>query len=260
MTPHLRVVIADDERPARSYLAALLRATDEVDIVAEAADGAEAVHLIEQHRPDVALLDLQMPEVDGLSVVRLLKRKHLPLVIFVTAYDEYAVRAFEVHAVDYLTKPVADARLREALRRARERLERDDLRASAAGQLRDAVGACERPARGGRIDRLPVRHNGDIVLVPVAQIVSAVADGELLHLATRQRETYTVTYPLKALEARLDPDAVIRLGRGVVVSIDAITRVTPLPGGTYTVTLANGHQLDVSRIQSRILRERLLQL
>ena len=123
MTPRLRVVIADDERPARSFLAALLRSYEDVTIVGEAESGTEAVDAIERERPDLALLDLQMPELDGMGVVRMLKKTAMPLVAFVTAFDEYAVRAFEVNAVDYLLKPVEKARLREALNRAQERIE-----------------------------------------------------------------------------------------------------------------------------------------
>jgi DNA-binding LytR/AlgR family response regulator len=112
MTAKLRIVIADDERPARSFLAAMLRTFDDVEIVGEAQNGAEAVEIIEREKPDLALLDLQMPEIDGLGVVRLLRKNMTPLIGFVTAYDEYAVRAFEVNAVDYLLKPVDRARLR----------------------------------------------------------------------------------------------------------------------------------------------------
>ncbi len=107
----IRAVVADDERPARSFLVAMLRDFPDVTIVGEAASGAEAVEVIEDKRPDLALLDLQMPELDGLEVVRLLNKKHMPLVAFVTAYDEYAVRAFELNAVDYLLKPVTVDRL-----------------------------------------------------------------------------------------------------------------------------------------------------
>jgi two-component system LytT family response regulator len=256
----LRVVIADDERPARSFLVAALRSIPDVAVVAEAANGADAIQLIERHKPDVALLDVQMPEVDGLSVVKLLRRRYLPLVIFVTAYDEHAVKAFEVNAVDYLTKPVSDARLREALRRARERLDRDDLRDAAASHVRDAVSDYERSAPAARLDRIPIRQKQDIVLVPTAQVASIVAEGELLHLTTARQERYTITYRLKNLEARLDPAKFIRLGRGVLANVDFIVRVTPLPGGMYTVKLRNGQELDVSRIQSRLLRGRLLQL
>ena len=123
MTARLRVVVADDERPARAFLLTLLRAFDDVVVVGEAASGREAVTLIERERPDLALLDWQMPEMDGIGVVKALKKHELLLVAFVTAYDEYAVRAFEVNAVDYLLKPVESARLREALNRAQERME-----------------------------------------------------------------------------------------------------------------------------------------
>ena len=256
----LRVLIADDERPARLFLAALLRSVPDVTVVAQAANGAEAIQLIEQHKPDLALLDLQMPEIDGLGVVRLLRRKFLPLVVFVTAYDEYAVKAFELNAVDYLTKPVAEGRLKEALRRVRDRLERQDLRDAAATQLRDALESYDRTAPAPRLERIPVRRKDDIVLVPVSQIVSIVAEGELLHLTTVRQEKHTITYRLKDLEARLDPARFIRLGRGAIANVDAIVRVTPLPGGMYTVKLQTGEQLDVSRIQSRLLRGRLLQL
>jgi two-component system LytT family response regulator len=256
----LRVVIADDERPARLFLAALLRSVPDVTIVAQAANGAEAIQLIEQHRPDLALLDLQMPEVDGLGVVRLLRRRYLPLVVFVTAHDEFAVKAFELNAVDYLTKPVTEARLREALRRVRDRLDRQDLKDAAANHLREAVNTYDQLAPAARLDRIPVRRKDDILLVPVSQIVSVVAEGELLHLTTARQERHTISYRLKDLEARLDPAKFIRLGRGVLANVDAIVRVTPLPGGMYTVKLQNGQQLDVSRIQSRLLRGRLLQL
>jgi DNA-binding LytR/AlgR family response regulator len=117
----LRVAIADDERPARSFLAAILHRFDDVEIVGEAANGMDAVAMIESTRPDLALLDLHMPEVDGLGVIRLLKKNTVPLIAFVTAYDEYAVRAFEVNAVDYVLKPVEPARLRQTIDRARER-------------------------------------------------------------------------------------------------------------------------------------------
>src|SRR5213593_2484056 len=175
----LRVVIADDERPARSFLASILRTFDDVEIVGEAANGMEAVALIESKRPDLALLDLQMPEVDGLGVVRLLKKNRTPLVAFVTAYDEYAVRAFEVNAVDYILKPVEAPRLRQTIDRARERLEREEYKSEAVERVRAAVSDYE--AVGGRplFVLFKQKTEYEIVLVPVSQIVSIVAEGEL---------------------------------------------------------------------------------
>jgi two-component system LytT family response regulator len=258
--PRVRVVVADDERPALAFLAAMLRSFPEVDIVAQARDGAEAIRDIERLRPDLVFLDLQMPEVDGLSVVRLLKRRYLPLVIFVTAYDEHAVKAFEVNAVDYLTKPVTEPRLRDAMRRAHERLDRRELRDQAAADVEQAVLTYDHLAVASRLDRIPVRRKDDIVLVPVSQIASVEAEGELLHLTTGRQERHIITYRLKDLEARLDPAKFIRLSRSALANIDYIAKVTPMPGGLYTVKLQNGQELDVSRIQSRLLRGRLLNL
>src|SRR5579883_880535 len=131
----LRVVIADDERPARSFLAAMLRKLGDVDVVGEAANGMEAVSLIESKRPDLALLDLQMPELDGLGVVRLLKRDHMPLIAFVTAHDEHAIHAFEVNAIDYVLKPVDLERLRRTINRVKERLEKEEAGLDEAERL-----------------------------------------------------------------------------------------------------------------------------
>ena len=259
MSGVLRVVIADDERPARHVLGALLRGYDDVEVVGEAADGTEAVELIERVRPDLALLDLQMPELDGLGVVRVVRRDRLPLVAFVTAYDQYAVRAFEANAIDYLLKPVEPARLRRTLARAHERLEQADLRQTVAEQTR-AVAAVEAALPREPLRRIPVRRRDDIVLVPVEQLAAVTADGELLHLLTRAGERHTITYRLKDLEARLDPTAFVRLSRSALVAIDTIAKVSPMPGGTYVVTLRTGQQLAVSRARARTLREELLRL
>jgi two-component system LytT family response regulator len=255
----LRVVIADDERPARSFLAALLRSFEDVVIVAEASSGAEAVGVIERDRPDLALLDLQMPELDGIGVVRMLKKADLPLVAFVTAYDEYAVRAFEVNAVDYLLKPVEKTRLREALNRAQERIEHAEIVAEQGVRVGEAIAAYESSTRP-HLERIPVRRRDEIVIVPVGHIASMVAEGELLYLTTTKGERHTITYRLKDLEARLDPARFIRLGRGTLANVDQIVKVNVMPGGTHEALLANGQKLQVSRLQSRILRERFLKL
>jgi two-component system LytT family response regulator len=259
MSETLRVVIADDERPARSLLLAMLRNYADVEVVGEAKDGAEAVELIEAKRPDLAILDFQMPEVDGLGVVRLLKKSAMPMIAFVTAHDEYAVRAFEMNAVDYLLKPVDAARLREMISRAIDRLDRAEARSAAKAAVASAVHAYDL-ATAGPLRRIPVRKNEAIILVPVEQIAAIVADGELLHITTLRGEKHTITYRLKDLEARLDVDQFVRLSRGTLANISTITKVTPLPGGTYTLTLSNGQQLKSSRFHSRAIRERLLKL
>jgi two-component system LytT family response regulator len=260
MTARLRVVVADDERPARAFLLTLLRSFDDVLVVGEAASGREAVALIEKERPDLALLDWQMPELDGIGVVKSLKKTELPLIAFVTAYDEYAVRAFEVNAVDYLLKPVEKARLREALNRAQERMEHAEIVAEQAGRVTAAVDTYETASRPPYLERIPVRQRDEVVLVPVAQVASIVAEGELLHLTTVNRSRHTITYRLKDLEQRLDPARFIRLGRGTLANIDQIIRVGVMPGGTHEAILSNGQKLQVSRIQSRLLRQGLLKL
>jgi two-component system LytT family response regulator len=258
MREKLRVVIAEDERPARSLLLSMLRSFDDVEVVGEAKDGTEAIELIERQRPDLALLDLQMPEVDGLSVVRLLKKELMPMIAFLTAYDEYAVRAFEVNAVDYLLKPVDPGRLRETISRAIDRLDSADARAPVAHNIATATAMFESSSRP--LARIPVRKKGEIILVPVEQVASILSDGELLHLTTGRGEKHTINYRLKDLEARLDAERFVRLSRGTLVNVTMITKVTPMPGGTYVLSLVNGQQLQSSRFHSRLLRDRLLKL
>jgi two-component system, LytTR family, response regulator len=256
----LRVIVADDERPARSFLVSLLRSFDDVVVIGEAKSGKEAVAVIEHEKPDLALLDWQMPELDGIGVVRLLKKDAMPLVAFVTAYDEFAVKAFEVNAVDYLLKPVEKARLRETLNRAEERIEHSEIVAEQAGRVGAAIEAYEAATRPPFLERIPVRHREEVLIVPVQQIASIVADGELLNITTVRNDRHTINYRLKDLEQRLDPTRFIRLGRGTLANVDLITKVSVMPGGTHVAILSTGHELPVSRLQSRLIRDRLLKL
>jgi DNA-binding LytR/AlgR family response regulator len=254
------VVVADDERPARSFLVALLRSLEDVAVVGVASSGKEAVAMIEKEKPDLAFLDWQMPELDGMGVVRQLRKQSMPLIAFVTAYDEYAVRAFEMNAIDYLLKPVDKSRLRETLNRAQDRMEHVEIVAEQASRIGQALDAYESNARPPFLERIPVRHREEVVIVPVQQIASIVADGELLNITTTRNERHTITYRLKDLERMLDPGRFIRLGRGTLANVDQIGKVAVMPGGTHVAILANGQKLPVSRIQSRVLRERLLKL
>jgi two-component system LytT family response regulator len=258
VTTPIRVIVADDERPARSFLTALLRAMPDVSVVGEGASGREAVSLIEAEKPDLALLDWEMPELDGIGVVRALKGRHLAFVVFVTAYDEYAVRAFEANAVDYLLKPVAKERLKETLARVRQRLEQQEAAEEQRARVDAAIESID--TRATYLERLPVRQRDEVVLVPVSQIASIVADGELLNITTSRNERHVLAFRLKDLEARLDPARFIRLGRGTIANVDQIARISSMPGGTHVVSMANGQELAVSRLQSRVLRARLLKL
>jgi two-component system, LytTR family, response regulator len=259
MSARLKVVLADDERPARAVLAEMIEAGSEAEVVGEAETGPEAVSVIERVRPDLALLDLEMPEMDGLEVARVLKPERMPLLAFVTAYDEYAVRAFEVNAIDYLLKPVAPERLALTFKRTRERLAKPGWRDDQVANLRVAIAEYDR-ARASYPDRLPLRKNDDIVMVSTEHIVSAVADGELLHLTTGRNEKYVISYRLKDLEARLDPARFVRLSRGTLANSRMIARFSPMPGGTYLAIMTNGEELSVSRSQARILRATLMRL
>ena len=271
MTMTLRVIVADDERPARQFLLSMLRSFEDVEIVGEAQTGTETMRVIESTQPDLAFLDLQMPEMDGLSIVRSLRHGRIPLVVFVTAFDEHAVSAFEIEALDYLLKPVDRDRLRATIDRAQERLERASLaEQELLGSAQDKQGRRDRqsapadresPALAGPyIDRFPIRKQDDIYLLPVHRIASVVSEGELMHVTTIAKERYTMNYRLKTLEAKLDPKHFLRVGRGALVNVDAIAKITTMPGGSYLVTLTNTQQLRVSRSQSRVLRGHLLQV
>lgn len=259
-TATLRVLVADDERPARRFLIGLLKKSPGVHVVGEAGSGAEAIQLIETERPDLVLLDLQMPQIGGLDVVRRVKKELLPLVAFVTAFDDFAVEAFELNAVDYLLKPVQQARLDATLERARERLGGAETGEARAAALASAAASYGRVAKRQYLERIPVRRSDEVLILPVRQIASIVAERELLHITTLANEQYVITYRLHLLEGRLDPRRFIRLGRGTLVNLDLITKVHAMPGGSYTVALSNGQELPVSRIQSRALRERFLKL
>jgi two-component system LytT family response regulator len=256
----LRVVIADDERPAREVLKTILGQLDDVEVVGEAENGTEALEMIRSTRPDLALLDLQMPELTGIDVVKMLTKAEMPLVAFVTAYDEYAVKAFELSAVDYLLKPIEKARLKQTLERAAERLEQSDWRETEGEKLKKTADSYDERFPVQPIERIPVRLRDEIVLVPVADIASITADGELLHIVTDSNRKYVINFRLKDLETRLDEKKFIRLSRGALVNLEMIQRISPVPGGTYSVELKNGQEIASSRLQSKLLRDRLLKL
>jgi two-component system, LytTR family, response regulator len=256
----IRVMIADDERPARMFLKTILNDFADVEIVGEAENGAEAIEIIKDTKPDLALLDLQMPEATGIDVVRLLRKTQMPLVAFVTAYDEYAVQAFEVNAVDYLLKPIEKVRLRETIQRAHERLEQTDFRHTEAKKLKAVAETYNEMSQPQFIERIPVKQREEIILVAVREIVSIVADGELLHITTLNNKRFTINYRLKDLEARLEPGKFVRLSRGALANLELISRISPMPGGTYLVALKNGQQIPSSRLQSKILREKFLKM
>ncbi|MDP2391584.1 MAG: LytTR family DNA-binding domain-containing protein, partial [Acidobacteriota bacterium] len=202
-------------------------------------------------------LDISMPEMTGLDVARLVKTGATPMVVFVTAYDEHAIEAFEVNAIDYLLKPVERERLVETVERARKFAAEPLVERTRGLAAVSLVGA---GVRRPYLERIPVRRRDDTVILSVRDVASIVAEGELLHLTTVSNERFTICHRLHALEAKLDPRRFVRLGRGTLVAVDRVQKFSAMPGGTYQVQLTNGQVLVASRIQSRALRDNFLRI
>jgi two-component system LytT family response regulator len=253
----LRVLIVDDEPLARRRLQRL--AGDEgVEVVGVCENGEEAVEAIRTAHPELVLLDVQMPGMNGFDVVSAVGPERMPLVVFVTAFDQYAIPAFEIHAVDYLLKPVEDTRFRVAITRAKERLERretasqrdmlsallDELRRS-----RQGVQAAVQGAQGGRepyLERLLVTMGGRSVFLHIAQIDWIEADGNYARLHVGDRSCL-IRETMNALEARLDPRQFLRTHRSTIVNLDRVKELQPWFRGNYVVRLTTGAQLQLSR-------------
>lgn len=238
----LRVLIVDDEPVARRRIRRLLRADRDVDVVGEAADGAAAVQAIAEKQPDLVFLDVQMPELDGFGVLKRLGPASTPGVVFVTAFDQYALRAFEVHAVDYLLKPFTRERLLDAIARVRETRQAGERRADPrlAALLEELT---ERPRF---LRRLPARAGSRIVLIDAGEIdwLQAADNYVLVHAGGRE---YLMRETLTRLEGELDPHEFVRIHRSVLVRFDRIGDLVPTVHGDYRVTLKNGVQLTLSR-------------
>ncbi|HEU4570509.1 MAG TPA: LytTR family DNA-binding domain-containing protein [Gemmatimonadales bacterium] len=237
----LRAVIADDEPLARRGLAAWLAEAGDVTLVGQARNGDEAVALVRAERPDLLFLDVQMPGRDGLGVLEALGGELPPAVVFVTAYDQYALRAFDHHAVDYLLKPVDEERFRVALARARERVaaRRPDER------LR-ALLAEWHPAAPEWLERIPVRIGAKVTLVPVAEVEWFEAADNYVRVHAGGRR-HAIRETMKELAARLDPRRFARTHRGAIVALGRIRELEALPSGDYRVKLASGAVVPLSR-------------
>jgi two-component system, LytTR family, response regulator len=239
------VLIVDDELLARRRLEDLLQATDGVALVGTADNGNSAISAIRTLAPDLVFLDVQMPGKDGLEVVREIGPKHMPPTIFVTAYDQYAIDAFDLAALDYLIKPFDDERFEQALARARELIELRDL-----GRLSDRLAGLlqpqERAAKPAWLERIAVEMRGQIRVVPVEDIDYVTASGPYVELHTRDR-THLVRERMQVLEERLDPAKFFRIHRSAIVRLDRVETLLRDSGGDYAVRLKSGVQLSVSR-------------
>jgi two-component system LytT family response regulator len=250
----LRVAVVDDEPLARQRLRRLLAELSGAVLVGEAGSAADARAMLARVAPDVVLLDVQMPGEDGFALLRSLPER--PAVIFVTAYDHYAVRAFEEHAVDYLLKPCRRERVAEALERARGQ-RRDP--GSLARRLEELLRALDRSgARGGRLERLSARVGGRLTILRAADVLWFGAEDKLVFAATAQGRHY-VNFTLDQLEERLDPERFLRVHRSALVNLDFAESLRPAFAGTYRLTVRDAARTEVpvSRARARILRERL---
>lgn len=247
----IRAVIVDDEPTARRGVRLLLERDGGVDVVGEASTGAEAADLIRREKPDLAFLDVQMPGTNGFEVLSRIAPEATPAVIFVTAYDEHALRAFEVNAVDYLLKPYDDARFAAALRRAKEavRLRQTDTVNTRLTQLLEYLqqtGPGGPPAAEKPEERILIKSSGEIFFLKAEEIDWIEAEGDYMKFHVGGR-AHLMRETMARLEARLDPKRFIRIHRSTIVNIDRLRKLSPSFAGEYAVILHDGTKLKLSR-------------
>jgi two-component system LytT family response regulator len=241
----IRTVIVDDELPARELLREFLSADEDCEIVAECANGFEAVKAVAQHDPDLLLLDIQMPKLDGFEVLELLDRS--PIVVFVTAHDEHALRAFEVHALDYLLKPLSLERFQQVM----ERVKR------AVGHDRQPVAGLATSLRAKPLQRIVVRgEDGAIQVVPVSRLDYIEAADDAIRIATAGTKLRK-QQPISEIATQLDPDRFVRIHRAYVVNIERIEKIELYAKDSRVAILRDGTRLPVSRSGYQRLKELL---
>jgi DNA-binding LytR/AlgR family response regulator len=246
----IRTVVVDDEKLARERVKGFLRKVGDVQVVGEAEDSRAAIEVLEREQPDLVVLDIQMPGGDGFGVIRALKEP--PHVIFATAYDEYAIKAFEVEALDYLLKPFSQARLLEAVDRIRRKL--------GEGMTRPDTAAIERAAQPRRsyAEQIPVHTARKILVVPVEEILWFAVESRLVYAHVDGR-AYMTNFTLRELEERLDPDVFFRAHKSRLVNLRQVKEILRWFGGRFRLVMndAQASQVELSRVQARELRARL---
>lgn len=251
-SPRIRAIVVDDEPTARRGVRLLLATDASIEVIGEAAGGAEAAELIAKERPDLVFLDVQMPDCDGFETLARVGVAQAPVVVFVTAYDEHALRAFEVNAVDYLLKPYDDARFAAALHRAKEAIRRREVDLMNA-RLNRLLQYLENVAPGPDAnDRILVKSSGEIFFLKSNEIDWIEAEGDYMkfHVAGK---THLMRETMARLEARLDPKKFIRIHRSTIVNVDRMRKLSPSFAGEYAVILHDGTKLRLSRgYQERI--------
>ena len=251
--PTIRVLVVDDEPPARRLVRTLLAVEPDVEVVGEAGSGGDAVRAIEELSPDLVFLDVQMPDGDGFDVVREVGAERMPLVVFATAHDEHALRAFDAHALDYLLKPFDRDRFAAALRRARARLARHGAE-ERGGRLE---GLLEEMARAGRYAaRLTVRTGARIRVLATDEVDYVRAEDNYVRLHAGER-SFLHREALSSLEARLDPRRFLRIHRSTIVNLERVVELESLFAGEYVVFLRDGTRLTAGRTYRAALQRAL---
>jgi two-component system LytT family response regulator len=254
----IRTLVVDDEAIARERVMSFLQDEPDVEVVGECSDGAGAVRAIQQQDPDLVFLDVQMPGVDGFGVIEAIGADRMPNVIFVTAYDEYALRAFEVHALDYLLKPFGRDRFQQTLRHARSSLE--GKRAGDIGRRLLALVGDKDPglseARTPKLDRLVVKSGGRVFFLRTEEIDWIEAAGNYVRLHMGE-ESHLFRETMNNIEARLDASRFMRVHRSRIVNTERIKELQPAATGEYVVVLQNGTRLPLSRGYRDKLQEQL---
>jgi two-component system LytT family response regulator len=258
----IRVLVVDDEPLARSGVRDLVTRDPDLEVVGECGDGPAAVRAIETLRPDLVLLDVQMPGMDGFDVLRAVGADRMPADVFNTAYDKFALKAFEVCALDYLLKPFEDERFASSLARAKRIIAGDEVKRLAArliGLLESRGGAGVPPEAPSFLSRIAVKTGGSIQLVRVEDIdwIEAADYYSRLHVAGRG---HLIRETMAALEARLDPSRFFRVHRSAIVNLDRVKHLQPLQRGTHAVVLADGTRLKLNRARRAMLEKRLGEL
>lgn len=246
----MRVLVVDDERLARRRLCRMLEAIPGIDQIRECSDGREAIAALSAESFDLVLLDIRMRELGGFDVVAEIGPENMPPVVFVTAFDEFAVRAFDVHALDYLLKPVSASRLREAVERARRAP--DSLRAELRTVVEELVSERERPGA----EWLMIRGAGEAPVLRVSEIEMFEAAGNYVYVHAGGKR-WLHRESLVSLEQRLDPHVFVRIHRSTIVNLGSVQSVEPIAAGDYEVHMQNGRQVRMSRTYRSAFMERV---
>lgn len=261
----MKVMVVDDERPARDELCYLLRKIHGVEIVAQAVSGEETIRKFQEHRPDAIFLDIQMPDASGVDVARkLIRLGFSPVIVFATAYDQYAVDAFDVNAVDYLLKPFHEDRLAETVQRLKKRLEEKNL--GEAKTTTEQVQAREFLAKldqiytslhvaEGREGKLKIEENGIIMLIPFGDILYATIEERSVRVVTRER-SYLTNYTLTELEGLLK-SSFLRVHKSYLAHLDQIHSIIPWFNNTYNLIMSDNSEIPVSRTYVKMFREKM---